>query len=319
MRFRIQGPDFRKDITNVEISTLGELRTLVEAETGISRTLFQLKAGVPPRIVTEGDDIPLQNAGIQSNDRLLLIINDTKPRANSTRSVKKGSEPKYACVPIHSGYMVQKKMPEDNSCLFHALSFILGDDWSVSALRELTAHLIYQNQKVYNDAILGMPVNEYCLWIEQSKSWGGAIELALLSDHFGIELCSIDVKTLRMDRFGMSLPVCLPRSPLLLDIMTCVFCPDRVCSRPDVDYDAVAFIHDLNDPGSVNQTQFIMDDDVAFSAARGVAQQLHDDGAYTELSSISHICSICNAQLRGVNQAQAHAAETGHTNFRECG
>jgi ubiquitin thioesterase OTU1 len=46
------------------------------------------------------------------------------------------------------------------------------------------------------------PRDEYIRTILSPNSWGGAIELTILSAHYGTEIASIDVETGRIDRFG---------------------------------------------------------------------------------------------------------------------
>lgn len=54
----------------------------------------------------------------------------------------------------------------------------------------------------YSTVILGKPPSEYSHWIMKKESWGGAIELAIFSELFKIEIISVDVSTGRLDRFG---------------------------------------------------------------------------------------------------------------------
>lgn len=46
------------------------------------------------------------------------------------------------------------------------------------------------------------PATDYVETILSPKSWGGAIELAILSDHYQAEIMSFDVQTGRVDKFG---------------------------------------------------------------------------------------------------------------------
>lgn len=60
---------------------------------------------------------------------------------------------------------------------------------------------IYEHPE-YDEAILGKPREEYIAWLMESNTWGGAIELAIFSEYFQTEIVSIDITSLRMDRFG---------------------------------------------------------------------------------------------------------------------
>lgn len=48
------------------------------------------------------------------------------------------------------------------------------------------------------------PRDEYIATILKPASWGGAIELSVLSAHYKTEISSIDVETGRVDRFEPS-------------------------------------------------------------------------------------------------------------------
>lgn len=64
------------------------------------------------------------------------------------------------------------------------------------------ADKIASQAEEYNDAILGKPIKEYCTWILNPNSWGGAIELAVLSDHYGFEIAVVNSMTGVISRFG---------------------------------------------------------------------------------------------------------------------
>ncbi|CAJ0844514.1 9866_t:CDS:10 [Entrophospora sp. SA101] len=77
--------------------------------------------------------------------------------------------------PVENGYAVLREMADDNSCLFRAIE---------------VAQKLRQNPVTYSDIILGKSRNEYCKWIAQKNSWGGAIEIR-----------SVDVGTGRIDKY----------------------------------------------------------------------------------------------------------------------
>ncbi len=87
-------------------------------------------------------------------------------------------------------------MPDDNSCLFRAFgtAVLPGDDLSMPELRSLVAVAIQQQPDVYTKVVLEQNPDDYCTWIQTEDAWGGAIEMTILSQHFDIEICSIDVQ-----------------------------------------------------------------------------------------------------------------------------
>jgi ubiquitin thioesterase OTU1 len=54
----------------------------------------------------------------------------------------------------------------------------------------------------YNDAFLEQENESYCQWILDKKHWGGAIELSILSAHYGREIAAYDIQTKRCDVYG---------------------------------------------------------------------------------------------------------------------
>ena len=91
-------------------------------------------------------------------------------------------------------------------CLFTALALVLcpGQPPHATAqvLRQTVADAIEADAESWSDAILGHPRASYVSTILQASSWGGAIELLILAKHFGTEVCSVDVQSGRVDRFG---------------------------------------------------------------------------------------------------------------------
>lgn len=68
----------------------------------------------------------------------------------------------------------------------------------------------------FDAATLGRSVDEYCAWITRNKrsslvanrltsSWGGEIELAVLSEYFEVGIGCVDVKTGHVYNYGTSL------------------------------------------------------------------------------------------------------------------
>jgi len=56
-----------------------------------------------------------------------------------------------------------------------------------------TQDTILSNPNLYTETFLGRPVYEYCAWIQDDRSWGGEIELSILSAHFKVEVLVFDV------------------------------------------------------------------------------------------------------------------------------
>lgn len=104
-----------------------------------------------------------------------------------------------------NGILLKQVVAADNSCLFTSINFIVSGKVDLSAssfLRQLIASTVHREKETYNDAMLGRENAEYCAWILQESSWGGAIEVSILSEHFGIEFDVVDITNAVINRFG---------------------------------------------------------------------------------------------------------------------
>lgn len=71
-------------------------------------------------------------------------------------------------------------------------------------MRQIIASEVNNDKGLYNEGFLGRPNDEYCAWILKEDSWGGAIEVSILSQFYGIEFDVVDIQNaLRpINRFG---------------------------------------------------------------------------------------------------------------------
>ncbi|CAN0100248.1 unnamed protein product [Laminaria digitata] len=84
--------------------------------------------------------------------------------------------------PVARKQMVRRIIDADNSCLFNAVGYALRRKRKVgSELRQMITEAVRGSPEVYNEGILGKTPEEYCAWISDTKSWGGEIELSILS------------------------------------------------------------------------------------------------------------------------------------------
>lgn len=69
-------------------------------------------------------------------------------------------------------------------------------------MRQIIAQHVANDKESYNEAILGKPNNDYCTWIQKPETWGGAIEVSILSNFYGIEIAVVDITNGIINRFG---------------------------------------------------------------------------------------------------------------------
>ncbi|KAI8869690.1 OTU-domain-containing protein, partial [Ramicandelaber brevisporus] len=210
-------------------------------------------------------------------------------------------------VRLDSQYIVRLRvMEDDNSCLFRAIAYTVKRNLAlVPELRKIAAAAILQKPIDYNEAILGKPPVEYSQWIQKPSSWGGAIELAVFAEHYGIEICSIDVQTLRVDRFR-------PTDESKVN--------DRVIIiYSGIHFDAIAMAQSIGDPEDFDQTVFNAgkEGDRVLDCAVKVAEEMQRRRDFTDTANFTLKCSICKAGLKGQKDAITHANETGHSSFEE--
>lgn len=72
-------------------------------------------------------------------------------------------------------------------------------------MREIIANAVASDPVEYSEAFLGRANTEYCKWILKPESWGGAIELSILSKFYGLEIAVIDSINAIINRFGEDL------------------------------------------------------------------------------------------------------------------
>ncbi|KAJ2044762.1 ubiquitin-specific protease otu1 [Coemansia sp. S16] len=276
---------------------------------------MRIKVGDPPEFIDFPDSTPLANTPISTGCAVYAVgVRDTpEPHvANETRAVTTITTEQsdvemedmdtQAFVTFRDGYLVHRTVPSDNSCLFRSLCSVLGQVGLTSErLRELVCQGILENPELYNEAVLDKPIAEYCHWISQSSSWGGGIEMAIISETFSVEICSIDISSLRIDRFGEDK---YTRRVILL--------------YSGIHYDYVAFASSANAPRDFDQTEFgvvLGVDDAVLAAAVELAAKLRRRQGYFTASSARIKCNECSQVVHGESEAQFHVTTTGHRHF----
>jgi len=200
------------------------------------------------------------------------------------------------------GGVIKRVIPDDNSCLFHAIGYVLENKAKdkVSELRNLVAQSIALDPVTYDEAILGKNSLEYQQWIQQSNSWGGSVELNIFADHYKCEIMVYDVTRKRGNCFAEdrnhSQRVYLLYDGIHYDCLVWNLLP----SNPDPDFDITVF--NSNDTPIAAEFEKFM-------------QQEHASGHFVDEYNYTLKCNDCGKQLIGNNEALAHAKATGHTNF----
>lgn len=266
---------------------------------------------------------------------LETLIVDTKPLSQEEKdAIEKAkrlaedeilarqlAEPGEVGGNLTNGILLKQVVDADNSCLFTSIGFLLSgkvDTTSGSYMRQIIAQTVHNERETYNSGILGRDNAEYCAWIMQESNWGkrssiknlfllnflfcskgGAIEVSILSQHYGIEFDVVDITNAMINRFGedKQYPT---RGFLLYD---------------GIHYDPL-YLESFS--GDSQKTLFSVEDEPQiFEMAENLAKEAKSSRQYTDMDKFTLKCIQCDMLLKGQSQATVHAKETGHTKFGE--
>ncbi|PBP19195.1 zinc finger protein [Diplocarpon rosae] len=235
-------------------------------------------------------------------------IGSTKPQPKNSlpaapvslkRKVMEGDVPEQPC-PQRGTTVVLRVMPDDNSCLFRAFgsACVPGDDLSMLELRSIVATTIQGDADTYSKVVLEQEPDEYCKWIQTPDAWGGAIEMGILANYFGIEICSIDVKSLRVDKFNEDAP------------NRCILV------YSGIHYDTIAESPLPTDP-EYDRKVWESTDEVMLSMAVELCKKLQAKHYFTDTGGMAIKCKECGSILYGQGQASGHAERFRHYDMEE--
>jgi len=264
--------------------------------------------GFPPKVIETNDETLLTTLGIRSGDTLLADkLSQTDQQVPEpvceTRILKPTSDPLLAQA--SQGILTRKVVPANNSCLFTSIDFLIEERTSVNldcekAMRELIATIVQTNKDTYSSAILGKSNKDYCKWIKSSDSWGGAIEIAILSQCYSIEIDVVDTQSGRIDRFGED---------------------QDYSHRILIIYDGIhydALVLESLDPSRLSyRHKFPTLEHSILIMAQELANEAKSSRQFTDVNQFSLRCLVCQKCLKGQTEAQLHAKNTGHINFGE--
>ncbi|KAF2177404.1 OTU-domain-containing protein [Zopfia rhizophila CBS 207.26] len=323
IRIRLRAPSGTHTITIPDNAAVSDLLTSISETTSLP--LFELKWGYPPQPLDPslyGLPTLLSDTDLKLNgSQLIVIAKETGDQSmvsqtdqsssqlpSAPLSLERKQNPQLKDTPevplsSHGGTVVVRVMPDDNSCMFRALgSAVLSSSLdSMTELRSMVAQAIQRDPEMYNEAILQRTPDEYCKWIQYSDSWGGGIELSILSQEFDVEICSIDVQSLRVDRFNEGKP------------KRCILV------YSGIHYDTIAFVPDGTSTLDTENDVKLFDstDDVLLEAARQLCGELKKKNYYTDTKRFAIKCNLCGWKGKGEMEAVAHAQGTGHSDFGE--
>ncbi|PWY97936.1 OTU-domain-containing protein [Testicularia cyperi] len=251
-------------------------------------------------------------------------------RANAKTAQDINNSSFSVAVSDNQGYLTLQVVPDDNSCLFNSVGYLfehrLGED-VCQALRGVVADVIRNDPFNYPDVVLGAPRETYIAKIVSPKTWGGAIELSILSLHLGIEIVALDVAAGTTHRFGEDRGFdsrgIVVYSGIHYDAVALRSFPtpspspspspsDQALRGETTTADVTTIFPSLANFGIPDNQDPIL------QAASQLVTLLKNAHYYTDTATFSLKCITCGTKLTGEKQARLHAQSTGHADFGEC-
>ena len=196
---------------------------------------------------------------------------------------------------------MKRTIDADNSCLFNSIGYCLLDSRKEQkTMRKVVRDTIKKKQKEF-EVMLDREFHEYLEWIMKSTSWGGAIEIMILSKYYKTELCVVNIQSLTHIIYGQE-----------------SFYDKRIYLLYDgLHYDAI--VRNIYEDASedTDEKVFITSDKYALEGALVFVNGLRKLRQFTDLTKCELVCTDCYLGLKNTKEASAHAEETKHVNFEE--
>lgn len=281
-----------------------------------SASIASYKFGYPPKHINALAELTLEEAGVKPNDQIIasdesgadnFTVKDTGDKVKDTRDkpnkTAESFDIPYVKIPQLSSNLILRNVPDDNSCLFNAVSlaFLGTVDWKQMNLRGVVAETIRNSPEIYTAEILDRPNEEYCTWIQKPESWGGAIELGILSKHLDIRIVTYDIE------LGQSITFqdeALPPSRFIILIYS------------GIHYDTVVVNSTLSTNRNGDVGLWAQDLGIT-SACHKLVELLQTKNYVTNTTTFRVRCLDCYKVLVGETGASRHANEMGHFRFGE--
>ena len=305
MRLKLSGGNGYNKVVSIDNDvTLERLILASEAPLPVAG----IRYGYPPQRVDnnqEASQSKLDSLGISSGEKITLIFQDEGNKSKSVTEAPPSSQPSNdqlspnkckISLPTGEETVLQvRQIPDDNSCLFHSLSYCVYKDISLSpTLRTVCSDRIRNDKVLYSDAVLDRPNEEYAQWILRKDSWGGGIEIAILSKNFGVAVYVLDMDAQKFEKFNED-----------------QFNQFVIIMFNGVHYDSLELVN--------QRTVFDRRDEIfseaVLEAALEIAKQLKRSGHSFNTRRDRIICNTCKTILVGERDVARHAESTGHVDF----
>jgi len=301
-----------QSISLADDASAADLQDAIAQHCGVARNRQQLKGGYPPKPLdlAGGAASKLADLGLRHRDSLVLQEVEGLPEAplaagagaTGAASPPPTPSPAFACTPLAPDAVEDLErlvIPADNSCLFGAIiaALKLGEKLKPTDLRAAVRAKILADPSALDvecQADSGKGSLEYAEWIAKPDSWGGFIDMHILSGHLGVQICAVCIRTSRVQKF-----------------------PEEATGEARIFllYDGIHY--DCIVASGKGSGVFSTKDDLTLSKSVCVAMELQEQKQFTDTANFTLQCQHCFTLLKGEADAQKHAKDTGHFNFQE--
>jgi len=307
LKLSVRWPSGREKLVVEKSSSLHALQETICTMTQIPAKRQRLLCGFPPAPIVADGSAALSELSLMSGD-MVTVEETAAEESPPNQDLQKAEASKQlgpdVCASCLDGQLVKRVVDADNSCLFNSIGYVLQNKnrQAATELREIVAQAIASATEEYSEAVLGRPNGEYCTWIRSSQSWGGEIELSILTKHFQTEIDVISIANLHLYRYGEGAGY-NSRALLLYDGIH--YDALALQPTPDADEDFDKTVFDVATEGSV------------IDGALTIAKAAKEARAFTDTGKFLLRCLVCQCGLTGEKDAVEHAKSTGHQNFAE--
>ena len=247
---------------------------------------LNIRYGFPPKLLNNEKDDKLTMKDLSIYDKECLRVELIDPNL---------LKPKENEIIDYSKYSIKKKdIPADNSCLFNAVNFAINQNLeSPEMIRNIISSEILSNPNDYNSAILDKEPEEYCKWILKEDSWGGGIELSILSKFFQVQIGVANIQSINIDYFG--------------EYNNCIY-----LLYNNVHYDVFYKEENGKITGLFNSKDQKVKEEII-----DICKELQKQQKYVDTQTFSLKCMQCGFLIKGQDEVIEHTKKTGHINFNQ--
>ena len=202
LRFRVPGNAKPLELDFEESTTLDALNHLLQEPLDRIVDEFELRHGVPPKKVDLKSEKLLQS--IFKFNELLTVVFIGKETGNSVAVQSKGKlDGVYIPKMTYFNTLIIRKMPADNSCMFHAFAYVFDNKSRVLGLsyRNIIADGIQENP-LWLQPYLSEPLPQYVNSLRRKNTWGGGIELEFMARTKKVVIHALDTQSSVHLKFG---------------------------------------------------------------------------------------------------------------------